>query len=319
VIDPERLLAGDTTGYLEWTMDLEDQGTKELMDSLLAWVEETQRKGTPDSGPGRIIGQLQQWGNKNNEKELRKLFPLVVAGTMRPVGAGQDGFILAGSVRGMDHQLLFLDWIGTPILRRMLNSGAFDEENVTFTIERHAGEKIFVIPLEDQDLEMGMFLRGGDFFLASSLDEAKYAVDLLTGRAPQSEGTAAVERWYRDAPDTSLRGALSNGGGELRRLWDGILDTDAELPDEMWREVEGLVFSGGFDGTGIFTINMDFDVTSATVAEQIEETLATAMDRATSDTIFRLGDVSRAGDRVRISVLTEPLVEKLNEIPVEVR
>ena len=320
VIDPESLLAEDTTGYLEWTVDLEDPGTRQLVESFLSSLEETQRQGIPDNGPGRFIGRLQQLANKNNRKDMEKLFPIVLAGTMRPAGGGTDGFVLTGSVRGMDHQLLLFDWIGTPILRRLMDSGSLDENTITWSIERYGGEKIFVIPTGDPDVTLGGFLRGGDIFVASSMDEARRAVDLLSGRLPPDAGTAAVDRWFGEAPQTSLRGALSNGDGELGRLWDALPWTasDEPLPENVLSEVRGVVFSGGFEG-GVFSVHLDFDMAGAAAAESAEAALVAGLNAKLAETIFHLGEVGRSGDRLRVSLLTDSLVETLEDLPARIR
>ena len=45
VIDPESLLAGDTTGYVEWTVDLADPGTDELLQSVMASLRAGNKAG----------------------------------------------------------------------------------------------------------------------------------------------------------------------------------------------------------------------------------------------------------------------------------
>ena len=170
VIDPETLLAGDTTGYLEWTVDLDDAGTEELLKSVLASLQKAQSAGLPDSGTGKIIKQFQAWSNKNIEKDLRKAFPLVVAGVLRPVAASEDSFVLTCSLRGADHQLVLLDMVGGFFVRRWT-----DTETI-----RYRDETIVAITRSEGE-PFGLFIRSGDVFLTSSVDQARYAVDVLTG------------------------------------------------------------------------------------------------------------------------------------------
>lgn len=318
VLAPDSLLARDTVGYVEWTVDLEDPGTRELLDAMFARLEAMQRRNAPEGGIGRFLAQMQQWNQRRNERELRKLFPVVLAATLRRADDGSHGVLFAGSARGMDHQLVLADWIGTAVLKRSL-----DAEVLT-----HADETILVLPGSvpgDSAPRAAAFLRGGDLFVATTVAEAVRTVDLLTGRTPEAIGVTGLSRWYAEMPDTAVRGALANGDGELARVWSALAATfvgnepipaDA-VPEELWREVEGAVVSGGLDGAGAFALEVTLDLTSASAAESAAPVLATASTRLLADSIFRLEGTVTDGGRVRLDIVTEPLVDALDRLPAE--
>ena len=83
VLEPQVLLGPETTGYIEWTLRLEDPGTAEFVDGMLEGVTELGRKSDsplPD-GLEQLLNARQM---KSARKDLKKLFPVVVAWTARP-------------------------------------------------------------------------------------------------------------------------------------------------------------------------------------------------------------------------------------------
>jgi hypothetical protein len=318
VLAPERLLARDTVGYVEWTADLDDPGTRELLDALVARGEAMQRRAAPEGSFGGFFEKMQQWNQQRNEQELRKLFPVVLAAAMRPSEDGSYGIVVAGSARGMDHQLVLADWIGSFVLRR-----ANDAE-----VLNHAGETILVLSPSGADgstTSPAAFLRGGDFYVASTVAEARRTIDVLVGRAPEAAGDAVLSRWYAEAPDTVLRGALSNDNDELAWLWNALAETDPRdaqirhefVTEEPWGLVEGAVISGGLDDAGAFAIDVTFDLTSAAVAERAAPDIVAAVTHVVADSVFRLESTAIDGDRLRVRVATESLAAAIERIPVD--
>lgn len=308
VLEPESLLAGDTVGYVEWTADLDDPGTRRSVFALLAWAERARREQAPEGGLGRAFSQWQEMANRRNAQDMAKLFPVVVAATVRPTEDGEGGFVVAVSARGMDHQLRLADWFASLLLRPALDA----------EVVRHAGETILRVPGRAGGPGVGVFLADGDVFIASSVEEACHAVDVLRGRIPEAKGMAGLGRWVGRMPDTALRGAIGNETGEVGRIWTRLAGTrngepvpGATVPDEFWREVEGVVVSGGLDEAGALSVDLEFDLASTGAIEGAEAALVPAFEAAVRDTLLRLRGTDRIGDRLRVTLVSDPLVEAL--------
>ena len=79
------------------------------------------------------------------------------------------------------------------------------------------------------------------------------------------------------------------------------------------------MISGGFDSTGVFTVNLEFDLADAERAAAAAEPVRIALERTLEGSLFRVSDVDAAGDRLHVTVLTDPLVDKLDSIDIQRR
>ena len=88
LLEPERLVGADTSGYVAWTLRLEDPGTADFVQTLLEGLQRAQQRNR-----AKIHPMLDSWfarlNQRQNERNLREMFPLVAAWTARP-GSGPD-------------------------------------------------------------------------------------------------------------------------------------------------------------------------------------------------------------------------------------
>lgn len=305
VIDPDRLRAGDSSTYVEWTLSLEDPATERLLETALGKLAEVQQAGVPDEGLGALFGNLQQMQQNRNEAGLRKLLPLVVAATSSPAGDGQDAFVISASARGADHQIVLLDWIVSFVARR---------SRATETV-RHEGETIIVIE-PDSGERFGLFIRGGDVFWATSVEEAQRTVDRLVGKAEFATGNAPVDDWLLASAERPLRGGLDNSRGEVRRIWDMLLQTpsDEVFPGSGWDAIEGLFLAGGVAEGNAFDIEITVDLVDAAAAAAAVEPLRAGLERELEGAALNLDGVTASGDRLWIVLRSDDLIEAIEGI-----
>ena len=111
LLEPERLLGRDTTGYVEWTLRLEDPGTEQFVERLIE-ISQTNPDEFRSPFPGWANDILAGRQNRQNAREIRQLLPLVAAWAVRPAEApGEDLHLVTVSVVQLGNRLVFLDWI----------------------------------------------------------------------------------------------------------------------------------------------------------------------------------------------------------------
>ena len=191
LLEPQRLLGADTTGYVEWTLRLEDPGTEAFARRLIETIQKLPPEGT-DEMPEWLGGWITQRQNEEAQEDILKMFPLVAAWTLHPGTTPEEDLHLASvSVERLGHQLIFADWVLGLVLSR----------SDRVEVERYRGEKVYRIPI-DKQTTLTVFLRDGHLFFTSNLDSARTAVDRLIEAAGKRAEPGDADR-DRRGPDRS--------------------------------------------------------------------------------------------------------------------
>jgi hypothetical protein len=296
LIEPELLMGSETTAHVEWTLRLEDPGTQEFVERLLA---RSQQESASDleGVPPVVRSWIMRIQEHQNEKELHEIFPVAVAWTAHP---GQDPdddlHLFTVSIEKLGNKLVFADWMMGLTLPRSEEVG----------VVHHQGEKIYNLDLNRRG-SVALFIRKNNIFFATDVETAKSAVERLTladlsGRSGGNVGTMLAGL----AGDGQLRGALTNEHGELHRLWR-VLSDETDAGEEFWSNVLAAKLSGGFGEQGGFELRVEFRGADAAWAE------------ANADRLGRMvGKLLRHGkSRARSSVAGEWVVVELEmqELP----
>jgi hypothetical protein len=292
LLEPDLLVGSDTTGYVAWTLRLEDPGTDRFVHSLLESVERVS-----DRSSGGIHPALDTWlsnmQKRRNRRKIQDMFPLVVAWTAHPgETAGADFHLVSASFEQAGNQMVLMDWI------LGLTLGWADGVSVV----SHRREKIFGPPAGD-DENFAFFIRGNDLFFASDLGTAKQAVDrLLESRVPD-ESFNDVQRLLADLPaESPLRGAISNRGGELARVWNALAG-GSEGASSLPAGIVGATITGGLADEETLQATLSFRCAGARQATENADGLTGLMRSALEplDVPVEM-ETSTAGDLVRIDV-----------------
>ena len=318
LLEPARLRGPETTAYLEWTLRLEDPGTAAFVQSLLGSMQRLQQRA-PGVMPGPLGGMLASYQTRRNEKELRKLFPAVVAWTVLSAPDAQhEQHLVSVSLAALGNRTVVADWF----LGFLLGNDRDTE------IVEHAGEKIYRLKRYDS----AFFLRRGQVFFTTGLEGATLAVDRLSsGTLPSAEPTP-LDRLIASLPaERALRGATTNEHGEVLRLLDVLLDRDHE--DAMARlgldTVRAATLAGGFDEGSKFRATLDVLGPDLSAVEAGPERLAAALAQSLSTASLPVevqGAALEGGVRFEFRVddlpgLLERLMDRagsrLSELPLE--
>lgn len=242
LLEPQQLLGSETTGYVEWTLHLDDPGTEGFARKLIGTIQ-----GISTEQADEMPEWLRSWvvarQHKQAEEDILKMFPMAAAWTLQPgQTADADLHLVSLSVERLGHQLIFGDWILGLVLGR----------GNEVQVDRYRGEKIYRVPIRS-DTALTVFLRDGNLFVTSDLGSASEAVDRLIEAGRTGSGDSALGRIFAETQGRPLRGALTNGRGEVQRLWQRLSDVQASDSDgELWREVRGIGLSGGLRDDGSF-------------------------------------------------------------------
>jgi len=216
LLEPRVLLDGETRGYIEWNANLNDPGTRELVENLF----ELQRKMTEQgmSGAPGPLKTLARFNTRRNEKQMMELFPLRAAWTVRGQ-AGAEEHLFAISIQELGNRIKFVDWI--------LGLTASRDDDVE--VIEYRDERIYRFPGSD----FVMFIRAPDLFFAGEIALAKDAVDRLADAADdraaaQPSGLAGSLAGVDEA--NPFRGAILNEQGELTALLRSLVGEDALDP-----------------------------------------------------------------------------------------
>jgi len=236
LLEPQQLLASDTLGYIEWTLREEDPGTASVVERLIE-LSQAQNRGGLTGLPDWVGEFLIERQNARNERQIRQLLPLAAAWTVR---AGEtrdsDVHLLTLSIEKLGKRLVLVDWAMGWAARM---GGDMD-------VIVHRGERIYPLNDTDSGAPRALFFRGNDVFFTSDPEMAKRAVDLLADTTAGDQGDASeLERVFAALPDRPLRGAVSNGRGELYRIWDLMTDLESGPEDEPWSAIRTVAVSGG--------------------------------------------------------------------------
>jgi hypothetical protein len=305
VLEPQVLLGQETSAYVEWTLRLEDPGTAEFVEGMMQRVTELSRQSNsplPD-GMEQFLNNRQM---KSARKDLKKLFPMVVAWTARPADRpGEDEHLFTASARGLGHRMIMLDWILGWVFR-----WAGDIETV-----RHGGEKILLLK-ESNGTRPACFIHKGIVFVATDLESARRTLDRLDRPADGSAAGSELGVLFGGLPaGPSLRGALTNRGGELRRILD-TLDLDTEQVEaETWDEIRGATIVANFRDEEVFGGAVELYGPDTGWAQAHAATVGAALEELFQDAKIDFStEIHQIGNRVQIGFNTVDLFDQIEDL-----
>jgi hypothetical protein len=303
LLEPAQLRGEDTTAYVEWTLRLEDPGTRVLVEDVLASLRRMQDRASSPLPPA-VDNIFRNYQNARNEKQMRQIFPCVVAWSLSTSDTAEDELhLLTVSVEKLGNRLVFADWMLALILR-----SSRDLEVVP-----HRGEKIYHVPREGT----AFFMRRSDFFLTTDLETARRAVDRLQPAASESRGPGRLDRMLEEIPpDQPLRGAATNKRDELRRIMSWLVGADrrGELQALPWDRVSGVSLGGGFTKESSFEALLDvFLETPGWSEEQISTVASTLSTSLSVENLPVVVEAESLADRVRFRIGVEDLPALLEQ------
>jgi len=273
LLQPERLVGADTTGYVAWTLRMEDPGTAEFVRTLMAGLQRASERDRVRIHPviDSWLGGLQR---RQNQRKLNEMFPLVAAWTIRP-GADPAGDLqlFSLSLQRAGNRLVFSDWLLGMALGLSGEAG----------MEKHRGERIYTLPARRGE-PVAFFIRGNDLFFASDPETARRAVDRLVQGAPSTGVPGDLDRLLGLVPgEAPMRGAIANERGEISRVWQRL--TGVPGPGGTgagWDGFRGVTLSGAMTDSDSVEIDLGFlcrDAASASSeAEAVEGALRSALE-----------------------------------------
>jgi len=305
VLEPARLIDPATTGYVEWTLRLEEPATEEFFRTLLQAIDELRRE-LPLPLPPAIKGPLFELQSRAGARKLRRMFPAVAAWTYAGgAGGAADVQLWSVSLAGADHQLRLMDWI----FGRLLPLGRERESAV-----RYRGETIVAIPVEGRTEPAGFFVHRGDLFVVTDLEAARRAIDRLQQALPAAAPPPGIERWLERAPQRPLRGAIDNGAGHVERLWRRLdPGGDGIVGDEVWSSVRGLTVGGALEAGGSFDAEVDLHFDSPDAAARAAAPFTTAWARLVEGTPLAFSGLEAEGERLRVKLEISRVAERLRD------
>jgi len=315
LIEPEKLLGSDTTGYVEWTLTLDDPATAAAVDAFLDHPQLNRELESPL--PPEIQKYLITWQGKRDREQFHRLFPLVAAWTLRP-GAepDRDLHLASASVKNLGNNLVLLDFILGLTARTSESTDGFRKF-------LHQDEAIYQFP---KGIRAAFFIRGNDLFVAQDVDTARQAIDRLVAEEAAPREKTLLDSLFAETAETAgLRGALTNARGEIFRLWRvAAVDlTGAETIEALARDLRGATLEGGFAEGGDFAGRIRLQAPNAEWAAAhavpaaaaflsglgYEALTLTATGTAEADWIridFRVKDVPGALDRLLVRLQDLP-------------
>ena len=230
LLEPRELMLPGARAYAEWTLRLEDEGTREFAEEVVRRLAELSRRArTPVGGPaGSWLGEFQA---RNNERQLLSLFPMVAMWTMRPEG-DDEAHLFALSIERLGGRMRFFDW---------LMGKTFDEAEVI----RHAGERIYrPSGIGDAELAAMVAALPERPVRAAGLNDRGDLGALWLGLVGAPAGAAADASPWPRIVSGSASGGLAGRGFELRLTF--VLDRPAGDEDAAWlRDSLTARLSGG--------------------------------------------------------------------------
>ena len=305
VLEPEILLGPENTAYVEWTLRLEDSGTEEFVEGMLtSFSDLNARSDSPLPDGLEHMINARQIGKAR--KNLRKLFPLVVAWTAQPGDSlDEDEHLFTLSARGLGHRMVLADWI----------LGLFLGRSKDVEIVRHRGEKIFVLDERNGTKPAG-FINKGTTFLATNLDSARNARDRLDLIEGESVVQTELSSLFGGLPqDHALKGALTNRRGELRRLLEALEFSDETVSASIWDDVRASTIVANFRDEDAFGGTLTLQGPDADWAGTHAETIGTAIEALFDRSRVEFTtEVRQDGSDVRVEFNTTNLFEQIETI-----
>ena len=305
LLEPQQLLGADTTGYVEWSLRLEDPGTEGFARLLIEALQTISAEGT-DEMPQWLGSWITQRQNKKAQKDILKVFPLVAAWTLQPGNAAEEDLHLTSiSVERLGHQLVFGDWVLGLALPR----------SDRVEVERYRKEKIYRIPINKR-MTLTVFLRDGHLFLTSDLATARTAVDRLIEAAGARPEPSELDRLFAQTAGEPLRGAVTNERGEILRLWRKLIPGEpTDAARELWRELRGLSLFGGLRDDGSFAGTLRLHCPDGQWARTHLQPLTAALQTLPELQELRLETSSGVvGDRIDVDFRIPDLTQLLSRI-----
>lgn len=307
VIEPTRLIEPATTGYVAWTLRLEDPGTEDFVRQALETMRRT-RDRIPSPLPSWIQDPLTAWQQRSDERKLRRLFPVVLAWTLHPgeLDAGQDVHLLSASLSGADHGLRLADWM----LRLVLWLG--DDGDVL----RCGNDIVLKVPMDNRP-PGAFFIHGGDLFFAGDTSTACRAIDRLQSSEASPE-PPVVGPWLARVPERPLRGAIANADGALERVWRAFDPAGAEsIPDEAWSGLAALTLAGELkDGSLMGAAVLHF--TNPAAREATSDAFVEAAARLVDGSLVELTGTEAVGSRLRLTLEVADITGRLRGLAEDV-
>jgi hypothetical protein len=311
LLQPQKLLGADTTGHVEWTLELDDPGTEGFVRALIR-AAQTLPPGAADEMPPWLFNLLARQQSREAERDILALFPMAAAWTLRPGATPEDDLHLFSlSVERLGNRLVFGDWL----------MGWFLPRGEQITVDRYRNEKIYQIPLR-RGRRATFFLRHGNFFFTSDVETARIAVDRLTASSAPMREPTELDRMFASTRDGGpMRGAIANRRGELLRLWEWLSDRSERPVDrELWRALRGVAVSGGLREDGSLGTTLHFHCPDGSWAETQAPALAEALREGFAWTELTLDVKATAvGDRIEIELRVADLVESMSRWLEEAR
>jgi len=305
VLEPQVLLGPETTVYVEWTLRLEDPGTAEFTEGMLqSFGELSNQNDSPlPDGMEQFFNARQM---KSARKDIKKLFPVVVAWAVRPADQpAEDEHVFTASARGLGHRMVMLDWMLGLMLRWV-----DDIETV-----RHEGEKIYLLR-ETDGTRPAAFIHRGIVFVATDIESARRTLDRLDRPVVGSNAGAELGALLDGVPqDPPLRGALTNRDGELRRVLEA-LDLDPEqVSATVWNEVRGVTVVADFRDQNVFGGTLNLHGPSVDWAQANTAPLGAALEELFGQSrIDFLTEVRQVGDRIQVDFSTVDLFDQIEDL-----
>lgn len=294
LLEARRLLGRDTTGYAEVLLSLDDPGTARFVDGILEATGPKEIERLPDWV--QLLLQLQQ---RRRARQVREMFPMVIAWTMTPGSTAEvDEHLLSVSTERMGNRPTLVRWFLSFVLRR---SG--DGE-----IVEYRGRTLVDLEERGEGAEAGptLLLERGQFHIGFGRAAAERAVDRLVDRRQAEDlPPTRLEIWFAALPsDSPLRGAITNEGGELVRLARHVLGESSEDRDApLLAELEGLTVAAGFGLDGALTGTLELLSADAPWAVEHAAELEDLVERIVAHLHVTVAEGAEIrGDRVRFAV-----------------
>lgn len=263
-LGPERLLAGDTIGYLEWKLSREDPATDAFLQTL---IERTSRIPAQADAPlpEWVLHGIGQYQERRNEAAMEQLLPVVAAWTLRPRSAsGREEQIFLLSLRSMGNRMRVVDWI---------MGFTFGTDEGPAEVHEHGDETIYRITGENGG-DFTFFIRDGSIYFTTDLESARGLVDRLASGVEAGRGAEALASLLASIPaERPLRAAVLNDAGAIPRIL-GRMTGKSHPPDLSWDQLESATLAGGFTEDRGFAARLDFHYTGNEPPDGTTEALA---------------------------------------------
>jgi len=304
LIEPERLMSADSTGYAQWNLRLEDPGTEGFLRLLLQATRELP-PDVEDSLPPFVDGWIQGRREADALGGIRRFLPGLAAWSLRPAmnDSSHDMHLVSVSAQGLGNQLVLADWVGPFVIARSPNG----------SVHPYKGENIYQLGIPERGVEATFFARRGAIFATSDVEMAREAIDLLAlEEKNQDRPPTGLEKLFATTRGTEpLRAAVTNGHSELPHVWTS-LGGDAIDGVNDWRDVQGATVVGGLQADGSFHGAVELMTGTATAREAAASAFAQALtQRLQHLALVPEVQATTLTDRIRIEIHVPDLVESL--------